>query len=161
MGRLCLTSAFSLALGQCLGALSISKLQTGWLAHDSRKFTPTQALSEAERWNQTKTRSSWLNCALRDDEAVYWVSIGHYEAVAVGNWWYWVSRGHSCLYILQKVEIWKGVTHAWLTHSLTTLKDSATQLLIKYKSGALVTQLQTCLNNKQIHRYCCLKSFQQ
>ena len=34
---------------------------------------------------QIKTRSSWLNCALRDDEAVYWVSIGHYEAVAVGN----------------------------------------------------------------------------
>ena len=32
-----------------------------------------------------QTRSSWLNCALRDDEAVYWVSIGHYEAVAVGN----------------------------------------------------------------------------
>ena len=25
-----------------------------------------------------KTRSSWLNCALRADEAVYWVSIGHY-----------------------------------------------------------------------------------
>ena len=23
------------------------------------------------------TRSSWLNCALGDDEAVYWVSIGH------------------------------------------------------------------------------------
>ena len=35
------------------------------------------------------------------------------------------------------MEIWKGVTHAWLT----TLKDSATQLLIKYKSGALVTQI--------------------
>ena len=32
-----------------------------------------------------KTRSSWLNCVLRDDEAVYWVSIGHYESVAVGN----------------------------------------------------------------------------
>ena len=29
-----------------------------------------------------------------------------------------------------------------LTHSLTTLKDRATQLLIKYKSGALVTQLE-------------------
>ena len=28
-----------------------------------------------------RNRSSWLNCALRDDEAVYWVSIGHYEAV--------------------------------------------------------------------------------
>ena len=35
--------------------------------------------------NDIETRSSWLNCALRDDEAVYWVSIGHYEAVAVGN----------------------------------------------------------------------------
>ena len=34
----------------------------------------------------------------------------------------------------------ESVTDASLTHSLTTLKDSATQLLIKYKSGALVTQ---------------------
>ena len=66
-----------------------------------------------------KTRSSWLNCALRDDEAVYWVSIGHYEALAVGNWWYWVRRGHLCLYILHKVEIWKGVTHTWQTDWLT------------------------------------------
>ena len=32
------------------------------------------------------------------------------------------------------------LTH-WLTDWLTTLKDSATQLLIKFKSGALVTQL--------------------
>ena len=32
-----------------------------------------------------ETRSSWLNCALRDDEAVYWLRRGHYEAVAVGN----------------------------------------------------------------------------
>ena len=48
--------------------------------------------------------------------------IGHYEAVAVGTWWYWVSRGHLCLYILHKVEIWTGVTialqTAWLTHRL-------------------------------------------
>ena len=41
------------------------------------------------------------------------------------------------LYI-EKVEIWTGVTHASLTHSQR--KDSATQLHIKYKSGALVTQ---------------------
>ena len=65
------------------------------------------------------TISSWLNCALRVNEAVYWVIIGHYETVAVGNWWYWVSRGHLCLYILHKVEIWTGVTDASLTHSLT------------------------------------------
>ena len=32
-----------------------------------------------------KTRFSWLNCALRDNEAVYWVSEGHYEAIAVGD----------------------------------------------------------------------------
>ena len=31
------------------------------------------------------TRSSWLNCALRDDEAVHWVSIGYCEALAIGN----------------------------------------------------------------------------
>ena len=70
--------------------------------------------------------------------------IRHYEAVAVDNWWYWVSRGHLCLYILRKVKIWKGVTHARLTDWLTDsqMKDSATQLLIKYKSGALVTQFQ-------------------
>ena len=70
---------------------------------------------ELQKQKIQETRSSWLNCALRDDEAVYWVSIGHYRAVAVGNWWYWVSSVHSCLYILQKVEIWTGVTDAWLT----------------------------------------------
>ena len=32
-----------------------------------------------------KTRFSWFNCALRLDDAVYWVSIGHYGAVAFGN----------------------------------------------------------------------------
>ena len=33
------------------------------------------------------TRSSWVNCALQDEETVYWVSVAHYEAVAVSNWW--------------------------------------------------------------------------
>ena len=28
-----------------------------------------------------ETRSSWLNCALRDDEAVYWVSMRRYQLV--------------------------------------------------------------------------------
>ena len=32
-----------------------------------------------------ETRSSWVNCVLRDEEAVYWVSVAHYEAVSVGN----------------------------------------------------------------------------
>ena len=37
------------------------------------------------------------------------------------------------------MDIWSGVTDDSLTHS-QTLKDRTTQLLIKYKSGALVTQ---------------------
>ena len=32
-----------------------------------------------------KTSSSWLNRALRDDEAVYWANKRHYEPVAVSN----------------------------------------------------------------------------
>ena len=84
--------------------------------HRSRPPPPPYCKVQIKMQIQIQTRSSWLNCALRDDEAVYWVSIGHYEAVAVGNWWYWVSRGHSCLYILHKVEIWTGVTDASLTH---------------------------------------------
>ena len=56
--------------------------------------------SEAEVWTKVvdwvkATRSSWLNCALRDDEAVYSVSIGHFEAVAVGNWLYWINLKYS------------------------------------------------------------------
>ena len=38
-----------------------------------------------------------------------------------------------------------------LTDSLTTLKDSANQLLIKYKSGDLVTQLALYLS--RLHNY--------
>ena len=43
------------------------------------------------------------------------------------------------------MEIWTGVTDAWLTDWQTILKDRATQLLIKYKSGALVKQLYEIL----------------
>ena len=75
-----------------------------------------------------------------------------HEAVAVSNWWYWVSRGHLCLYILNKVEIWTDVTDPLLTHWLTTLKDSATQLLIKYKSGALVTQQGPKINVRDLYQ---------
>ena len=56
-----------------------------------------------------ETISSWLNCALRDDEAVYWVSIRHYEAVIddTGS-----VEDIYAYYILHKVEIWTGVTDA-------------------------------------------------
>ena len=40
-----------------------------------------------QKYFQIETRSCWLNWELRGDEPVYWywVSIGHFEAVAVGN----------------------------------------------------------------------------
>ena len=56
-----------------------------------------------------KTGSSWFNCALRGDEAVYWVSkgqqwlvLGGTVSVWGGNLCCWVSGGHWCLYILKK-----------------------------------------------------------
>ena len=46
-------------------------------------------LNNGPRLTQMKRRfvnaQQWSNCVLQDDEAVYWISIGHYEAVAVGN----------------------------------------------------------------------------
>ena len=47
-----------------------------------RNLTVLFEFASKSAQNIVKTRSSWLNCALRD---VYCVSIGHYEAVAVGN----------------------------------------------------------------------------
>ena len=73
-----------------------------------------------------------------------------------GTWWHWVSiswyrvqgQQRACmpaLHILEKVEIWSGVTDAWHTHSLTysqTTEYRATQLVysIKFKlSHATIT----------------------
>ena len=47
---------------------------------------PLRGLAPAGRDSRfILTRISCLNCALQDDEAVYWVSIGHCEAEAVGD----------------------------------------------------------------------------
>jgi len=88
-----------------------------------------------------KTRSSWLNCALRDDEAVYWVCMRRYQLVFddTGS----VEDIHAFIYCTK----WRSgqvlPMPDWLTDWLTDshLKDRATQLFIKYKSGALVTQV--------------------
>ena len=53
------------------------------------------------------------------------------------------------LYIAQSGDLDR--LHGGLTHSLTTLKDRATQLHIKYKSGALVTQIS---NFKFVPQWC-------
>ena len=53
-------------------------------SHFLNHFRPPSPFHHHQH-NHEQTRSSWLNCALRDDEAVYWVSKGQYEAVAVGN----------------------------------------------------------------------------
>ena len=80
------------------------------------------------------TRSSWLNCALRDDEDVYWVSIGHYEAVEVGD-----TGSVEGIYAFIYCTKWRSGRVSRMPDR-QTLKDRATQLLTKYKSGALVTQ---------------------
>ena len=64
----------------------------------------------------------------------YWLVLGQYKLVLLGIRWYRVSKGLVCLYILEKVEIWSGVTDASLTDRQTT-EYSATQLVysIKFK----------------------------
>ena len=54
-----------------------------------------------------------------------------------------MSVVEGSLYILNRVEIWTDVRDALLT----TLKDSATELLIKYKSGTLVTQFRQSVSS--------------
>ena len=56
------------------------------------------------------------------------------------------------LYIAQSGDLSR--CHACLTDGLITLKDSATQLLIKYKSGPLVTQLHDQVNLANISAEC-------
>ena len=45
----------------------------------------------------------------------YWLVLGQYKLVLLDIRWYMVSKGLVCLYILEKVEIWSGVTDASLT----------------------------------------------
>ena len=52
----------------------------------------------------------------------YLMVLGQYMTILAGTWsvllvlldirWYMVSKGLLCLYILEKVEIWSGVTDA-------------------------------------------------
>ena len=60
----------------------------------------------------------------------YLVVLGQYRAVLVYIWWYWVSIGLLCLYVLKKVEIRLDVIIAGRTTKRTndrTRKDRATQ----------------------------------
>ena len=53
----------------------------------------------------------------------YLMVLGQYMTILAGTWsvkvgtawWYMVSKGLVCLYILEKVEIWSGDTDASLT----------------------------------------------
>ena len=46
----------------------------------------------------------------------YWLVLDQYKLVLFDIRWYRVSKGLVCLYILEKVEIWSGVTDASQTH---------------------------------------------
>ena len=45
----------------------------------------------------------------------YLMVIGQYKMVLLGIRWYRVSKGLVCLYMLEKVKIWSGVTDALQT----------------------------------------------
>ena len=64
----------------------------------------------------------------------YWLVLGQYKLELLGFRWYRVSKGLVCLYILEKVEIWSGVTNASHTDWQTS-EYRATQLVssIKFK----------------------------
>ena len=69
-----------------------------------------------------QTRSSWLNCALRADEAVYWVSIGQLWLVFGGTESVWGGTSWSVEGIYAFIY-WKSGDlvrwwHQCLTHSL-------------------------------------------
>ena len=66
--------------------------------------------------------------------------VGSTRGDEADNWCYFVSRGHLCLYILNRMENWTGVTDALLTHWLTDFERKCCSASYKYKSGALVTQ---------------------
>ena len=72
----------------------------------------------------------------------YWLVLGQYKLELLGFRWYRVSKGLVCLYILEKVEIWSGVTDASHTDWQTS-EYRATQLVssIKFKlSHAMLLQ---------------------
>ena len=67
---------------QAFGAEAVDASRMSW----SQKPKNRQGINALNFFRkEMETRSSWLNCALRDDEAVYWVRIGPYEALAFGN----------------------------------------------------------------------------
>ena len=63
------------------------------------------------------------------------------------------SRGHLCLYILNRVEIWTGATDAPLTHRLTDFERESYSAPNEYKSEALATQLSKCAKNTESEKF--------
>ena len=65
-----------------MGSISINLQDgAGCAGQDHQDVAPLRLLPPSQRG----TRSSWLNFALRDDEPVYWVSIGQQCLVLGGT----------------------------------------------------------------------------
>ena len=74
----------------CLGSISIIEVSI----HQKRFCSDRKLRYELDRVGATVSYEMMKLCT----ESF----TGHHEAVAVGNWRYWVSRGHLCLYILNE-----------------------------------------------------------
>ena len=60
----------------------------------------------------------------------YWLLLNQYKLVLLVIRWYRVVKGLVCLYMLEKGEIWSGVTVASHTHTHRQITEySATQLV--------------------------------
>ena len=77
--------------------------------------------------------------------------------IAVGIWWYWPAGSVSVegMYAFIYWTKWTSRQVLPMTYSLTDRlwKKRATQLLIKYKSGALVTQYVHCSFQSVLNRF--------
>ena len=128
--------------------------ESEWVKGNSWSFLSIP-YSRGHDQSMYETRSSWLNCGLRGDEAVYWVSIGQH------GWYLAVPRQYETVIdVVGSVEgtdafiYWKIgdlVRCYWCPNRLTdsqTLKDRATQLW-RVEERWISRGANTFLANKQ------------
>ena len=67
-----------------------------------------------------------------------------HRAVTVDSWWYLISLGLVCLYILKQVEIWWGYTDASLDTDWITDRQGKIKLLklLRSRDGALTQKVE-------------------
>ena len=125
----CLSLSYKLKFGQDI-KVELDQVYCAWLIKwvVKREIIQLTELCLTRWWIISGTWWYWVSIWR------YWLVLGQYKLVLLDIRWYMVSKGLVCLYILEKVEIWSGVTNTSHTDWQTT-EYSATQLVssIKHK----------------------------